>query len=375
MEEINSKSKQEECLNTVMKSVDHTGEGKKYLEKGLELARKGDIDNAVECFYQAAAAFDRYSKLVPALWETIGNILEPDFKENRSKYFEALREGKIRDVDDEWYQFPLVYHVKAATYYDWRTQNDPVHKQAWVYGWGAEHLQRLTLYEPAYTLFFRAAEKAERTKTGKDYPGWPAKLYQKSILNFIRAYGTIDHAPDKQRIKKGISDREVVAKEGIKKMEKRFLAIKNQTEAYRSLAISYRLLKSALIEAGNLTEAEQFKRKECSALMHYYFHSRSYFRAIAEWLSGIGFMYFIIALFLIVLFVFPYIYYQWDLITSAQGTITYPNAILYSFESALNIGHNEYYAVGVGKLLNIIEAALSWLGLGVFIWWITRRLE
>jgi len=372
MSEINSKSKRGDYHDAV---TDHAAEGKKYFEKGLELVREGDIDNAVECFYQAGTIFDRYSKLVPALWETIGNILEPDFKENRSKYFEALREGKIRDVDDEWYQFPLVYHVKAATYYDWRRQNDPVHRQAWVYGWAADHLQRLTLYEPAYTLFFRAAEKAERTKTGKDYPGWPAKLYQKSILNFIRAYGTIDHAPDKQRIKKGISDREIVAKEGIKKMEEHFLAIENQTVAYRSLAISYRLLKSALIETGNLTEAEQCKRKERSALVHYYLHSKSYFRAIAEWLSGIGFMYFIVSWFIGILFIFPFIYYQWDLVTSAQGKITYPDAILYSIESALNIAHSDSYAVGSGKLLNTLEAGLSWLGLGVFIWWVTSRLE
>ena len=374
MGEINSKSKQEECLNAVMTSVDHTAEGKKYLEKGLELVREGDIDNAVECFYQAAVAFDRAkeSTQIPALWEAIGNMLQPDFKEQSSKLFQ---EKKIKDVYETWYQFPLVYRIHAASQYDWKKQDDPVHRQAWAYAWAAKHLESSTLYQTAYALFFRSAEKAEQTKVGKDYPNWPAGLYHKATLNFIRTYGTIEYSSDeKQRIRRGVFDRELI-KEGIKKMERHYLTIKNPSKAYGLLAMSYRLLKSTLIEVGNLVEAEQFRKKERSALMRYYFYSKSYFRAIVEWLSGIGFLYFIIALFLMVLFVFPYIYYQWDLITSAQGTITYPNAILYSFESALNIGQNEYYAVGVGKLLNIIEAGLSWLGLGVFIWWITRRLE
>lgn len=358
-------------------SLDHAAEGKEYLEKGLESARYGEIDDAVECFYQAAVAFDRaqYSNLIVALWETIGNILEPNFKEDRSKYFDALRNGKIQEAEDKWHQFPLVYHVKAASYYNWKRRDEPMHKQAWVYAWAADHLQRSALYESAYLLFYRAAEKAEQTKTGKDYPSWPAKLYQKAALNFIRAYGTIGYAPIAQRsIRKGISDKKTI-EDGIKKMEERYLGIKDRAEAYRRLAIGYRLLKSALIEAGTLAEAEQFKRKERSALMHYYFHSRSYVRAIAEWLSGTGFMYFIVGWFIMSLFIFPFIYYQWELITSVQGEITYFDAILYSIESALNIGHAEFYAIGSGKSLGIIQAALSWLGLGVLLWWLTRRLE
>ena len=76
-----------------------------------------------------------------------------------------------------------------------------------------------------------------------------------------------------------------------------------------------------------------------------------------------------------ILIIFPCLYYWLDLVTSKQGKFIYSDAILYSIESALGIGHNEFYAVGFGKLLNIVEAALSWLGLGVFIWWLTRRLE
>ncbi|RCV65350.1 hypothetical protein C5S53_04180, partial [Methanophagales archaeon] len=37
------------------------------------------------------------------------------------------------------------------------------------------------------------------------------------------------------------------------------------------------------------------------------------------------------------------------------------------------MGHKEFYAIGYGGLLNIIEAALSWLGLSMSIWGVTRR--
>lgn len=354
-------------------SVDHAAEGKRYLEEGLELVKNGDIDNAVECFYYAATAFDRAQEFrqVPALWEAIGKMLEPNFKEECEKWLKMLRNGDVQGVYEKWYQFPLVYHIHATTPYLWEKQVDPIHKQAWAYGWAAKHLRDAADCKAAYRCFLKAAEKAEQTKDGKKYPDWPAKLYRKAILNFIRAYGTIEHAPPEWG---GVSHRELI-KRGLKRMEELYLGVEKKSEAYRYLANSYRLIKSNLMEAGNLTEAEEFKRKERSALMRYYFHNRSYFRAIAEWLSGSGFLYFIIVLFLMILVVFPYIYYQWDLITSAQGKITYFDTILYSIESAINIGHGEFYAVGSGKLLNIIEAALSWLGLGVFIWWLTRRLE
>jgi hypothetical protein len=373
MYEIDSKQKQMEGSNMVP-STDHAAEGKKYLEKGLELVRKGDIDNAVDCFYHAAIAFDRAQefKQIPALWQAIGIMLEPDFKEKRLEYLNALQSGKIQDVYEKWYQFPLTYPTDAASEYVWKKHKDPAHRQAWVYEWAARYLERSGLYLGAYTLFFRAAEKAELTEGGKNYPNWPARLYQKAALNFILAYGTIEHALDEKYVNKKVSD---IIKEGIKRMERHFLGIKDRCMAYRFLALSYRLLKSNLIETGNLAEAEQFKRKERSALMHYYFHRGSYFRAVTEWLSGIGFKYFIAGLFLMILFVFPWIYYQWNLVASAQGKITYLNTILYSIESALGIGHDEFYAVGYGRLLNIIEATLSWLGLGVFIWWLTRRLE
>jgi hypothetical protein len=358
-----------------MLSVDHAAEGRKYLEKGLESVAKGNIDDAVECFYEAAAAFDRaqYSKLIPALWEAIARMLEPDFKEKYSKYIEAFQSGKIQDVYDEWYQFPLVYRVDVAQKSEWRKYKDPMHRQAWAYEWAAKHMERLTKYDAAYALYFRAAEKAEQTRAGESSP-WPAELYCKAAINFIRAYGGLEVGRHTQRLKKGAPDEELI-KDGIKKMETFYLRINDRRRAYRLLAISYRLLKSALIEAGNMAQADQFARKERSALMRYYFHNRSYFRAAAEWLSGDGFGYFIIGVFLMIFFVFPYIYYHWNLIASRLGNITFFDAINYSIESALGIGHDEFYAVGYGKILSIIEAALAWLGLGVFIWWLTRRLE
>jgi len=58
---------------------------------------------------------------------------------------------------------------------------------------------------------------------------------------------------------------------GIERMKEHYEDIKDWTEGYRSLGISYRLLKSNLIEREDPAEAEQYKRKERSALMHYYF--------------------------------------------------------------------------------------------------------
>jgi hypothetical protein len=172
----------------------------------------------------------------------------------------------------------------------------------------------------------------------------------------------------------GISDKEKI-KSGIEKMKTHYERFEDKGKAYNFLAISYRLLKSDLIEAGNLAEAEQFKREERSELTRYYYHKRDYFRAVTEWLSGSGFNFFVIGLVLMILFVFPYIYYQWNLVASVQGKITYLDTMLYSIELALGIGNDEFYAIGYGRILNIIGASLSWLGLGVFIWWLTRRLE
>ena len=358
MSGIKSKSKQEEHTNARMLLVDHAAEGKKYLESGLQLIRNGDVSDAADAFFHAAVEFEKAQdfRQIPALWEAIGKLSE-------------VEGNSIPHVTEKW---PLDYHIMETD--EWHGQKDKGHKLAWVYNWAAEHRERVGDPHMAYPLFFKSAKKAEQTVHSKNDLDWPAKLYHKSALNFIRTYGTIEHAPDAQYIKKGILDKELINK-GIKRMKDLYLGIEEKSKAYRLLAISYRLFKSNLIEAGNLAEAEQFKRKERSALMHYYFHRKSYFRAVTEWLSGNGFMYFIIGLFLMISFVFPYIYYQWNLVASLQGKITYSDTILYSIESALGVGHKDFYAIGYGRLLNIIEAALSWLGLGMFIWWVTRRLE
>jgi len=322
--------------------VDHASEGKRYLEKGLELVKNGDIYNAIEAFFHAAVEFEKAQdfRQISALWIAVGKLLE--------------QRDNIQPISENW---PLDYHIIESD--EWDKQIDLLHKQAWVYYWAAEHRERVGDLYRAYPLFLESAKKTERTTEGKKHPRWPADVYYRAILNYIRAYGTVDN-------------KEI--REAIKKMDAHYRKIE-KPRACRLLAVSYRLLKSNLIEAGNLTEAEQFKREERSALMQYYLQSRCYFRAIEEWLSGSGFMYFIGGLFLMVLFVFPCIYYQWELVIPIQGSFTYSDAILYSIESALGIGHNGFYSVGGGKLLNIVEAALSWLGLGVFIWWLTRRLE
>ena len=366
MSGIKSKSKQEEHTNARMLLVDHAAEGKKYLERGLQLIRNGDVSDAADAFFHAAVEFEKAQNFrqISALWEAIGKLSEPEG-------------DAIPHVTERW---PLDYHVMKTD--SWHKQKNKEHKLAWVYGWAAEHRERAGDPFRAYPLFFKSAEWAEQTKDNEKDAywqiefchSWPAEFYRRAALNFIRVYGTIEHAPDVQHIKKGFSDKELV-KKGIKRMKEHYKAIKDRTEGYRSLGISYRLLKSNLIERGDPAEAEQYKRKERSALTHYYFRRRSYFHAVTEWLSGGGFMYFIIGLFLMISFVFPYIYYQWNLVAPLQGKITYSATILYSIESALGVGHKDFYAIGYGRLLNIIEAALSWLGLGMFIWWVTRRLE
>lgn len=360
---------QTEDSNT-MPSTDHAAEGKKYLKEGLELVRKGDIDNAVEAFVKAAIAFERSQdfRLISALWEAAGDLLEPSFKEKNIEWLNQLQNDSVSSVHDKGYHWPLNYHT--ILWNVWKKQSCSIHRQAWAYQWAAEHLERSARYRTASRLFLKAAEKTELTEDGKTYPDWPAGLFCRSIQNYIRFYGT---AGENIRAFGLYGERNI--KKIVEKMEVNCLRIKDKAKAYKFLAAYYRTLKSSLIDAGNLTEAEQFKRKERSALMHYYFYKGNYFRAIAEWLAGNGFKYFIVGLFLMVFVIFPWIYYQWNLVASTQGNITYLDATLYSIEVALGIRHDEFYAVGHGRLLNIIEAALSWLGLGVFIWWLTRRLE
>ena len=89
-------------------------------------------------------------------------------------------------------------------------------------------------------------------------------------------------------------------------------------------------------------------------------------------------MYFVGAVFLMILVGFPTVYYEFDLITSQsqETVITVLDALLFSIKSALGIGHRELYTHGyAGEWVRIMEGALSWVGLGVFIWWVTRRLE
>lgn len=345
-----------------MSSDNHSVEGGKYLKKGLQFVNEGDIDSAVEAFFQAAKAFDRAQefKQITALWEAIGNMMEPGFKEERKEYFKALKDGKVRETYNKWYQFPLVYRVHAVSDDEWEKQKDPSHRQAWAYEWAAKHMAQRAEHEVAYELFLRSAQKAEQSKIGKKYTNWPGKLWQRAAANYISWQGTIED-------EKG--------KNAIAKMESNYLNIENKDKRYSVLANAYRNLRLRLAEAANLTEAEQFKRKESSALTHYYFYRRNYLRAAAEWVSGIGFKYFVVGFFVAILLVLPWIYYWWDLVTLAQNKITFFDAVFYSTKTALNLDRSEFVATGSGALLNVVETALSWLGLGVFLWWLTKRLE
>lgn len=353
---------------------DHEEQARRYLEEGLRLlVEKNDITGAADCFYYAASAYDRAQEFrqVPALWEAIGEMLEPDFTERRKQWLEGLRSGDIAGVYEKWYGFPLIYRIRATAPHLWKGQADPVHKQAWAYQWAAEHLETAEDYRAAYVCFTKAGEKAEQTKDGQNYPAWPARLYHRAILNYIRAYSTLKQVPQESS---GTSHRKQI-QEALRKAERLFLSIQNKEEAYLYLANFYRSIKVSLLEAGNLAESENFKKKERSALMRYYFYKKQPIRALVEWLSGEGFVYFVIALFVLVFGLFPYIYYRFKLLGSIQGDVTFWDTLLFSLQSALSVGDNTVYPIGHGRLVSFIQAALSWMGLGIFLWWLTKRLE
>lgn len=212
----------------------------------------------------------------------------------------------------------------------------------------------------AFMLFQKAAQKAEQTEDGKKYPDWPGKLWFRAAVNYVYWNGTLDDEK---------------ARNAVENMEKSYARIEDKKKRYSALANCYRTLRSRLTEAANLSEADKYRRKERSAMTRYYFHSRSVLHAVAEWLSGAGFTYFITALFIMIVFVFPAIYYHWGLITSTQGDIVYVDAVMYSIRSSLSIGLDRLRVVGNGEVLDVIQRSLSWLGLGVFLWWLTKRLE
>jgi len=352
--------------------------GNQSLEKGLEAIKDGKIDEAIEYFYKAATAYDRAQavKLIPALWEAIARMLEPDFVERYAEYTKALQSGAIEELYKKWYGFPLVYRVDAASEYEWeKRKEDPFHRQAWAYEWAAKHMERLGLYEPAYMLYYKGAEKAEQTDTGKKYPDWPAELYAKAVLNFIHAYGGLDIGRHTYRLKTGSPDEQVI-QNSIIKMQRLFLKIGDPSRSYRLLAIHYRLFRSASIAAGNTALAMKFAKDERVALTAYHWYTNRYFRALVEWLSGKGFIYFVIILFVMVVFVFPFIYYYWKLIIpQSANNITYFHAVLYSVGRALGVEYQNMYPTNCGILVSLFESGLSWLGLGVFLWWLTKRLE
>ena len=110
--------------------------------------------------------------------------------------------------------------------------------------------------------------------------------------------------------------------------------------------------------------------------MCYYFSRRNLLRAGAEWLSGAGFFYLILTLAVLTFLILPLVYYRWGLIASEMSNdITYADAILYSIESTLGINRIGLYPVGYGKSVTIFQGALAWVGLGSFLWWLTRHLE
>lgn len=341
--------------------TDHASEAKYYLAEGLNSIEIGNISDAIENFLHAAIELERAQdfRQIPAVWEAIGKLLE--------KKTDDINQS----INEKW---PIDYHTMEIE--EWHEQLDKTHKLAWVYLWAAEHRERAGEPQMAYPLFFKSATKAQYAKIAREYPTWPAELYRRAVINFIRTYGTIEHAPlDVQFISRGISDRDWI-KDGIEQIEIHYQKIEDKRKRYELIAIAYRLLKLSLIEKGNLPEAELYRTKERSALMHYYFHNKKFHRAIAEYISGKGFRYLMMLLFFMIFIGFPYLYYSYNLIASTENWPTWITVIIYSTETALIMGHDNLTPIGIGgRLLTIIETALSFFGLGVFIWRITKRLE
>jgi tetratricopeptide (TPR) repeat protein len=340
-------------------SVDHGSKAKKHLKIGLQCTEKGDVDGAIEKFYQAAVEFEKAQdfRQIPSLWEAVANIAE---KKQDSPFV----------VTDRW---PVDYHVMEKD--TWDSQKDPIHKLAWVYQWAAQHRERVGDYNLAYVLFLRSAIKVEQFKEGCQDITWPARMYHLAAVNYIRTFGTIDHAPDSYHVQRGVTDRDVI-KNGLKKMEEYYLKLKDTKKAYALLSINYRVLKSNLMEKGNLIEARYYKNKEHTMLSRYYLHNKRYFTCVVEWLAGTGFFYFLLGSIITIIFLFPFFYTQWNLISSATGNlVTYFDGVLFSLEAALGVGQSKLFPVGYGVVLILVEALITWLVLGIFLWWVTKRLE
>src|SRR3989344_3667827 len=335
-----------------------------FFAKGIEHIKAGNVAPAIDAFFDAAVSSERAQdfRRIAALWEAIGKMLDPSFRREHAEWLQQFQKDGDEALEDRWYQWPLEHHTISRG--GWRDEKDPLHKQAWAYQWAAEHRESwggTRSCDVARYLFLRAARCAEQTHAGKVGLDWPIKLYRNAVLNHIKSRGSVD-------------DREI--QQAIQRIKALSLAMPDKQAAYGSLASDYRLIKAALGERGNLSEAERLRGEERSALAHYYFHKGNVLRLIGVWLSGSGFRYILITFLLLAAFVFPAAYLFFDAITVPEGVVTATDAVTYSLETALSVDH---YLVGqsgaIGTWLAIAEAFTSFLGLGAFIWWVTRRLE
>ncbi len=338
-------------MQTAME-VEHKRLANQLLSTGLQSARQGDRTKAIDQLYRSAVEFEKSQEYrgIPGVWEAVGRLLESG-------------DGQISSSSTAGTDFDIEYRVIPD--HVWLAHDDK-QRIAWVYQWAAEHRERGGDFDTAFQLYLKAGKCAEETDEAiSGNPRWPAKLYYRAVLSFVRAFG---HTSDPK------------IEDALQKMHHHNMRLKveqNQPErAYKSLAIAYCSIKSALIIAGNLLEARNIEQKELQATMRLHRVRKSYGNMIFHWLRSGGYVYFIMAWTLLVLAGFPSIYFLFDLIGSHGQTMDWTDAVRYSIETSLIIGHEDFHAVSlVGRFLAIAETALSYFGLGITLWYMTKKLE
>lgn len=333
---------------SLLETIQHDQVGRQLMADGLSSAKNGDWDTAIDELCRAAVEFEKNQeyRIIPGVWETIGRLLARKLK---------LEIGGPSDEID--------YRVIPIDV--WRTHDDKM-RLAWVYQWAAEHRERGGDFDTAFQLYLKAGEYAEQTEEAtQKNPRWPAKMYYRAVLNFVKAFG---HTADEH------------IEHALDKMHDHNMRLKTEhhdgVRAYKSLAISYCSIKSALILAGNLLEARVVEQRELKAAMKLHRARKSYGNMIYHWLRAGGFVWFIGIWSILVVAGFPLLYFLFDLISKQGVAPDWTDAVQYSIETSLIIGHDDFHAATqAGRFLAIAETALSYFGLGSTLWYMTKKLE
>lgn len=366
----------------------HYDQAWKDLNEGLELARNGKRVEATEKLFQAARAFEKGQeyRLIPAVWEAVGKLLK-DVQDVKNQLHSEL---------DKTEPFPptelsLDYRViSESTWHDF--SGNHCQRLAWVYQWAAEHKERAGDFDTAQKLYFQAAHYVEQTKEAQtERPHWAARIYYRAVLNHIRFFGSATEAepsegktifgPIKKRIK-GTSGRTTGNTDvALRKMHDYFCNLANNlkkpAKGYKQLAVAYSSLKSALLEAGNVIEARDMEKGELRASRKYHYAAGNFGRYLYFWMRTGGFQWFLVVWVGLVLVGFPVLYRKAGLMVSSNNSpATFGEAILYSLETAVIMGHQVCEAAALSsRLLAVVETSLSYFALGTALWYVTKKIE